>query len=180
MDAYLENIRSKTGKTLTDFRQLAGEQGLTTRAELMLWLKTAYGLGHGHATALVHQILQADAVPTSPEAQIAALFAGKKARWRAAYDALLAAVTDFGPDVTVAPTKSYVSLLRRNKKFAIAQPATPDRFDLGIKLKGVAPAGRLEAAGAWNAMVTHRVQISDPAEIDDEVRAWLRQAYAAA
>jgi hypothetical protein len=48
------------------------------------------------------------------------------------------------------------------------------------KLKGVKPTGRLEAAGSWNAMVTHRVRIGDPRQIDKAVLAWLRQAYDAA
>ena len=50
-------------------------------------------------------------------------------------------------------------------------------MDIGIKLKGVAPTEQFEAAGSWNAMVTHRVRISDPKQIDAEVLAWLRQAY---
>jgi len=54
---------------------------------------------------------------------------------------------------------------------------TAERLDIGLKLKGVAPAGRLEAAGSWNARVTHRVRITDPKQIDHEVRAWLKQAY---
>jgi hypothetical protein len=29
-------------------------------------------------------------------------------------------------------------------------------------------------------MVTHRVRVSDLAEVDDELRGWLRQAYDAA
>ena len=62
----------------------------------------------------------------------------------------------------------------------IVEPATPERFDIGLKLKGVAPAGRLEPAGAWNAMVTHRVRVSDPKQIDAQVLAWLKLAYTAA
>ena len=49
-----------------------------------------------------------------------------------------------------------------------------------LKLKGVAPAGRLEAAGTWNSMVTLRVRVGDPKQLDAELLAWLRQAYEAA
>jgi hypothetical protein len=55
-----------------------------------------------------------------------------------------------------------------------------ERMDIGIKLKGAAPTDRFQAAGKWNAMVTHRVRITAPKEIDKEVVAWLKQAYAAA
>ena len=81
--------------------------------------------------------------------------------------------------MALAPTRSYISLTRRGKKFAILDPATADRFDVGLKLKGVAPAGRLEAAGNWNNMVTHRVRLSSPETADDELVGWLRQAYEA-
>ena len=69
--------------------------------------------------------------------------------------------------------------MRGTKKFAIVQ-TSGERLDLGIKLKGVPPTERLEAAGSWNAMVTHRVRISDPKQLDAEVLAWLKQAYDAA
>ncbi len=55
-----------------------------------------------------------------------------------------------------------------------------ERFDVGIKLKGVALTERFEAAGTWNKMVTHRVCISDPKQIDAEVLSWIKQAYDAA
>ncbi len=78
-----------------------------------------------------------------------------------------------------APAKSYISLLRGEKKFGIVQVSV-ERLDIGIKLKGVAPTERFEAAGSWNAMVTHRVRITDPQQIDADVLAWLKQAYDAA
>jgi hypothetical protein len=65
------------------------------------------------------------------------------------------------------------------KKLAIVQVST-DRLDIGIKLKSMQQTGRFEAAGAWNSMVTHRVRISDPDQIDQEVMTWLQQAYEAA
>ena len=76
----------------------------------------------------------------------------------------------------LAPKKAYVSL-RRRKQFGCLQPSTATRFDVGINLKGVAPAGRLEASGSFNAMVSHRVRVSDVNEVDDELIGWLRQAY---
>ena len=69
--------------------------------------------------------------------------------------------------------------MRDGKKFAIAQPATATRFDLGIKLKGEPATERFEEAGKWHPMVTHHVRITDPAQVDDEVMAWIARAYAA-
>jgi hypothetical protein len=82
-------------------------------------------------------------------------------------------------DVQVAPNMTYINLCRGSRKFAIVQ-ITAERLDIGIKLKSVKPTERFESAGSWNPMVTHRVRITDPKQIDKEVRAWLKQAYAAA
>ena len=175
--AYLDNIRTKTGKTPDDFRVLAAERGLTTYRDVMAWLKADYGLGHGHANLIAQLITTANEAKKSADEKIDARFSGNKAHWRMAYDAIIAAASQFGPDFKVMPTSSYISLVRGGKKFAIVDPATADRLDIGIKLKGVDAAGRLTVAGSWNNMVTHRVRIAHPEEIDAELLAWLRQAY---
>jgi hypothetical protein len=57
--AYLDNIEAKTGKTPNDFIELARAKGFddTTKAgEIVSWLRADFGLGHGHAMALVHVI----------------------------------------------------------------------------------------------------------------------------
>ena len=102
---------------------------------------------------------------------------GKKDTWRAAGNELIAKVCQFGPDVVVSAGETYVSLVRGKKKFAIIQPSSARRFDIGIKLKGVLPNGRFEAAGSWNATVTHRVRISERKKIDVEIISWLKRAY---
>ena len=91
-------------------------------------------------------------------------------------DELLALAQGVGSDVEVAPKKAYVSL-RRSKQFALVQPSTTTRLDLGPCLKDVAPDGRLEASGSFNAMCTHRVRIASPQDIDATVKRWLRAAY---
>jgi len=49
--------------------------------------------------------------------------------------------------------KGYLSI-RRSKQFAIIQPSTATRVDVGIQLKGVEPTGRLEPSGGFNAMLS--------------------------
>jgi putative sigma-54 modulation protein len=55
--------------------------------------------------------------------------------------------------------------------------STGKRLDVGLKLKGVAPAGRLGSAAGWNEMLTHRVSLSSADEADAELVAWLKAAY---
>lgn len=58
--AYLDTIEDKTGLTPRELLAIAGEQGLDTppvkAAAIISWLETDYGLGRGHAMALVHVI----------------------------------------------------------------------------------------------------------------------------
>jgi hypothetical protein len=76
----------------------------------------------------------------------------------------------------VSPKKTYVSL-RRSKQFALVQPSTKTRLDVGLNLKGVPPAGRLEASGSFNAMCTHRVRVETAADVDAALIGWMRDAY---
>ena len=59
--AYINNIKAKTGKGPEDFRKLAEEKGFTQNGEIkplvkageiVKWLKDDFDLGHGHAMAI--------------------------------------------------------------------------------------------------------------------------------
>ncbi|WP_130733863.1 DUF4287 domain-containing protein [Flavobacterium sp. J27] len=59
--AYIDNIKAKTGKSPYDFKQLAENKGFiengilvkTVKAtEITNWLKEEFELGHGHAMAI--------------------------------------------------------------------------------------------------------------------------------
>jgi hypothetical protein len=178
--AYLDNVRAKTGKTPEDFAKLAAQKGLAKHGDIVKWLKADFELGHGHATAIAGVLMKQGAPKASTEEKFGALFAGKKQRWREPSDGLIEQLRKFGSGFDAKAGGTYINLLRDSKKFAILQPSSADRLDIGIKLKGVPAEGRFELAGSWNAMVTHRLRINDPTEIDQEVITWLRRAYDAA
>ena len=54
--AYLDNIKAKTGKTPEQFATLARKAGLlgetAKAAPLIAWMKKEFDLGHGHAMAI--------------------------------------------------------------------------------------------------------------------------------
>lgn len=58
--AYLDNIEEKTGKTPNEFIAMAKAKGFdnpkTKAGEIVDWLKADYGLGRGHAMAIVYII----------------------------------------------------------------------------------------------------------------------------
>ncbi|KTE25251.1 MULTISPECIES: DUF4287 domain-containing protein [unclassified Sphingopyxis] len=176
MATMAENLRTKTGKTLGEWIALARASGIGAHMALVNHLKAEHGLGHGYANMVVHAANASSSLSQDDDALVDAAFDGAKAHWRPLYDRLVALVQGFGSDVEPAPKKGYVSL-RRKKQFALLMPSTKDRFDIGLALKGQEPAGKLELAGSWNAMVSHRVRIAADAEADEQVAGWLRAAY---
>jgi hypothetical protein len=51
--AYIDTIKAKTGKDPEYFQAAAKEKGLAKYGELLAWLKSDCGLGHGHANAII-------------------------------------------------------------------------------------------------------------------------------
>ena len=172
----IRTLESKTGKTLADWVSLARAAGLSKHGELRDCLKTTHDLTHGYANLVAHKALESDAASSDPDDLIAAQYAGAKSELKPLYDRLIAVVRGFGSDVEVAPKKGYVSL-RRRKQFGLLQPSTATRLDVGLVLKGAAASARLEPAGSFNAMVTHRVRLSETTDIDPELIGWLKLAY---
>ena len=175
----IKNLEEKTGKSLAEWIEVVKSSGLEKHGELVALLKKDHSLGHGYANMIVHHAKQSSASALSSEVDwVEEQYKGKESI-RPWYDKLMAQVQAFGPDVEVSPKKAYVSL-RRKKQFALVQPSTKTRIDIGLNLKNVAPEGALEKAGSWNTMCTHRIKIEDENAINPQVVAWIKQAYEAA
>lgn len=177
--SMVANLKAKTGKDLDAWKKLAKASGETKHGKIVAYLKTEHGLGHGYANLVAHMFLDTGAINADAGDLVAEQYAGGKSALRPLYDALAKAIGGFGTDVEFAPKKAYVSL-RRAKQFGLIQPSTTTRMDIGLVLKGVAASGRLEAAGSWNSMCTHRVRLESATGVDKELIAWLRKAYEAA
>ena len=174
----IANLQDKTGKSLVAWVKIAKASKQAKHGKMVALLKSRHGLTHGYANLVAHRTLKSAAGDAAPDDLVASQYSGKKADLKPIYDALITAVTKFGA-VEVSPKKAYVSL-RRAKQFAIFQPSTATRLDVGIKLKDVEPVGRLEASGSFNSMVSHRVRVESLKDVDKELVGWLRKAYNAA
>jgi hypothetical protein len=178
--AMLANLPEKTGKSLEDWFKVLAASRLEKHDDMLKLLKSEHGVTHGYANmiCLVYREENSAAPPPTGDDLVAAQYA-RKPETKPIYDALLDAAMQFGPDVEVAPKKTSVSL-RRKKQFALIQPTTKTRIDLGIQLKGQAPKGKLESGEMWGGMCTHRIQLFSPADVNAEVLDWMKQAYDAA
>ncbi len=177
--SMIQNLKEKTGKSMDDWVKIAKASKAAKHGEIVKFLKEKHGIGHGYANLIAQTFLQAGQPAAGGDELTDAQYAGAKAALRPTYEALIAAIRKFGADVEVSPKKTYVSL-RRSKQFALIQPSTATRLDVGINLKGEKPTARLVASGSFNAMVSHRVRVSALADVNAELIGWLRQAYDAA
>jgi hypothetical protein len=173
------NNLKNTGRAVPAWVTLVRGSGLEKHGQIVNWLKDEHGFTHGYANLVAHRALASSADLQDDDDLLTAQYAGAKAGLRPIYDAVIKVVNGFGDGLEVSPKKAYVSL-RRKKQFALVQPSTATRVDLGINLKGVPAGGRLEASGSFNAMVSHRVRLESVKEVDKKVAGWLNQAFEAA
>lgn len=183
LNTQLANIEKRTGKSLAELTAIVRGSGITKHSELVAFLKTSHGMGHGDANTLVHTVLKSDgasaaaAQEVSPEGVLDGIYTGPRAALRPIHDTLLAALHTFGA-FEESPKKGYVSY-RRKKQFVMIGPATNTRVEVGINAKGLTPTERL-VEQAPGGMCNYKVRLGDVGEVDAELLAWIRAGYDAA
>jgi predicted transport protein len=175
IESMKAGLLAKTGKPLAHWVKTVQASGIEKHGEQVNMLKTAHGLGHGHAN-FVCQVAKGR-MDADPGEMLEAQYKGKEAL-RPIHDALVKHAASLGKDVSIDPKKTSVAL-RRSKNFAVIVPATKTRIDLGINLKGEPGTDRLLAEKP-GSMCTHKVRLETVADVDADVKAWLKAAYARA
>jgi len=173
VDNQRRNIEARTGRAYDSWLELARSSGHEKHGALLAWLRSEHGVSHGDANRLAFDARRTEAAPGGGSDELDTVYVGPKAGLRPFHDHVIALARGFGDDVNLSPKQSYVSL-RRAKQFATVGPASGGRLEIGLNLKGVGPAGRLEAT---TGMCTYRVRMASPDELDAEVQGWLREAY---
>ncbi|MEJ1222940.1 DUF4287 domain-containing protein [Sediminicola sp. 1XM1-17] len=172
LQTMIDNMPEKTGKSLQEWKKLLKAKAYAKHSEAMNFLKKEHGVTHGFANTIV--LLSKDE-GDSPEDLVATQYQGKESLLPI-YEKLIATVKKFGSDVVITPKKSTVSLIRK-KQFALIKPATKTRIDLGLKLVGKEETDRLGNSGPFGSMCTHRVQLTESSEVDEQLEGWLKEAY---
>ena len=184
---WVGELKAKTGRSLEEWLAFMKKEGPATEAARRDWLKTKHCLGTNSAGWLAERSVGKGGEEDSPEAYLRAaaryveeMYAGGKSHLRPIYDALLDLGLAAGPDAKACPCKTMVPLYR-NHVFAQIKPTTQTRIDLGfcfLKLGKKPPKRFIDTGGARKGdRITHRVEITSPAQIDAEVKHWLKTAY---
>jgi predicted transport protein len=173
-----QSIRDKTGKSLDEWKTVLAKKSFSKHAEIMTFLKVECGVTHGYANLITLKFREADAASQDADELVAKQYQGKEALLPI-YQALHQFISKLADDIDVSPKKSAVSF-RRKRQFALIQASTKTRIDLGLKFNNRPFVGRLETSGPFGTMCTHRVQLTDLNQLDDELFAFIRDAYSEA
>lgn len=172
----MENIQKKYGKPIEEWIKIIKKEKLDKHGEILKFLKEKHGFTHGYANLISMKVRKADAGSAENSDQLIIDQYEGKDSLKPIYNKIIKTISKLGNDIEVAPKKSSVSV-RRKRQFALIQPSTKDRIDLGLKFKNKPISGRLENSGPFGTMCSHRVQIKSVKDVDKNVVAWLKEAY---
>ena len=187
MQRWIAELKPKTGRTLDEWLRHIKSAGLPNEKSCREWLKSAHGLGTNSAWWLAEKSFgnSLGLADDRPETYLAAcpgyvdrMYAGAKSDLRPIHDRLVRLAQEVGEQVRICPCTTIVPLYR-NHVFAEIRPATNKRIDLGFALGEEPFTSRLLDCGgrAKKNRITHKVAIGSLADIDLQVKRWLRDAY---
>jgi predicted transport protein len=171
-----KGLLEKTGKSLEEWIAVVKKQNFAKHGEIMKFLKSEHGFTHGYANFVSLKARASDAASFEETDLLAMQYGKGKEQLKPIYEKLVQEIGQLGDDIEFVPKKANVSV-RRKKQFALIQPSTKTRVDLGLKLPGKEQGGRLGGSGRFGSMCTHSVQITSLEEVDDQIVSWLREAY---
>jgi predicted transport protein len=172
LQTMIDNMPEKTGKALDDWKSILRKKSFSKHSEGVKYLKSEHGVTHGFANTIVTLSKEED---NAPDDTITSQYKGKESLMPI-YEKLIEYVSSLGKDVTIAPKKDSVSIIRK-RQFILIKPATKTRIDLGFKLKDKPTTDRLENSGPFGTMCTHRVKLTSESEINAELKEWINEAY---
>jgi hypothetical protein len=183
---WIEELSEKTGRSLDEWIVLTKKSGPPTERERRDWLKKEHKLGTNSAAWIAERAEgKGTEVFDSQEAYlktaaewVEAQYSGPRAALRPLYEQLLKLGFSLGRDVKACPCKTMVPFYRSHV-FAQIKPSTNARIDLGFALGNVKTPKRLIDTGGYEKKdrITRRIKIKIKADIDDEVKVWLKKAY---
>jgi hypothetical protein len=175
----LAKLKEKTGRDLEQWVRIVKKSGLTKESEQAEWLKKEHGFTTNYAGWVAERAGgSGGSADYDPDALVEALFSGKRSSLRPIYDQLLQMAFALGKDVRVCPCKTIVPFYRKHV-FAQVKPTTISRIDLGFAFKDMKPSGKLVSTGGFQKgdRISHSIPIESIADIDAEVKKWLKRAY---
>jgi hypothetical protein len=167
-------LKERTGADVATWNQRVTTKGFTDEQQLRTWLTEQGVMGYAQSLLVMERFGYPDFLVASADALIQGQYADRP-QLRPIYDAIIDAAAGLG-EVVIQTRKTYVSLVTPRRTFARVQPTTKQRVDLGLRLEGLAPGGRL-LPSKIHATMPLQISLTTSGEVDTEVLNWLQRAY---
>lgn len=183
----MAQLKEETGRSLEQWIAVVKRDGPKDEKLRREWLITKQKVGTRNAGWIAERAEEKGRDLDTPETYLKAAvgyveeqYGGPKEKLRPIFEELLKLGRSMGGDVKVCPCKTIVPLYRQHV-FAQIKPTTNSRVDFGFALthyKGKLPKRLVDTGGlAKKDRITHRIELTSPAQIDGEVKKWLKTAY---
>ena len=173
-DIWIRLLEKQTGKGLEHWNARIKKHKFADTRGLEAWLNEQGITGYGAQLLVMERFGYPDFMTASANKLIDAQYADRP-HLRPIYEAIIAATRKFG-EFVVQARKGYVSLVTPRRTFARVQATTKNRVDLGLRLDGKKPGGRLHPSRIHETMKL-QISFTKREEVDAEALRWLKKAY---
>ncbi|MQA88601.1 MAG: hypothetical protein GEV03_29325 [Streptosporangiales bacterium] len=171
-------LERRTGAGVAEWNRRVRDTGIGNEQELRAWLAERDVTGYAQMVLVMERFGYPDFLLATADELVDGQYADRPGL-RPILDRVLAVAADVG-EVQVQARKTYVTLATPRRQFALVKPTTKRRVDLGLRLEGQQPGGRLESGKLLGSdVMTVRIPLQTVDDVDDEVVDWLRRGYAA-
>ena len=173
-DMWIRVLEKQTNQGLDYWNKRITVENFVDEKGLRTWLTDQGITGYAENLLVMERFGYPDWISSSADELIQNQYADRL-HLLPIYHAIIGAVSEIG-EFVIQTRKTYVSLLTSRRTFARIKPATKNRVDVGLRLEGMVPDGRLRPSRLQDTM---RVQISLVSldELDHDAVNWLRLAY---
>ena len=174
---FIDNLKTQSGKSLTEWIEYVRASGLTKRNDIIKWLKEKNGFGHMNASLLAGIYLNnGKPVYGSTDDLLDNQFA-KAAEMRPLYESFTAFAKKHFPNSSVLPKKTYVSILEKREFAAIN--IKPKELRIGFDLGDRAFDERVGKSKLSGPMprISHMLVLTDKSQLNAELVELMKASY---
>ena len=167
-------LQERTGADVDAWKKRMEQETFNDEQQLRTWLSAQGVTGYAQTLLVMERFGYPGYMLASADELIEGQYADRP-QLRPILDAILAAALGLGT-VTIQARKTYISLLTPRRTFARILPTTKQRVDLGLRLEGIQPGGRLQPSKIHETTPL-QISLMTPNDVDAEVLDWLQRAF---
>ncbi len=167
-------LRERSGHDVQEWNRRVRREAFADEKALRAWLAKQGVTGYAQSLLVMERFGYPDYLTATADQLIDGQYADRPSL-RPVLDAVINAAMALG-EVVIQARKTYVSMVTARRTFARVQATTRTRVDLGLRLRGHKPGGRLEPCRIHESMQV-QIGLASLQDVDEEVLAWLQKAY---